>query len=76
MIVGEMIVIGLGVWFGLGGVIALIFLSFGVSRIDEAAKGASFLFRSMIFLGCTILWPVVLFRWFSGDKINEQNEES
>ena len=67
----EGIVLALGAWFGVGAAVALLFLIFGVSRVDAAAEGAGWAFRPMIFLGCVMLFPVVLARWLSGRRINE-----
>ena len=66
----EFVVLALGVWFGVGAIVAVLFLAFGVSRVDAAAGGASWAFRPMIFLGCVILFPIVLGRWISGVRIN------
>lgn len=66
----------LGAWFGVGIIVAIAFLTLGVSKIDAAAKGASVFFRPAIFLGCAMLWPAVLIRWLSGVKINESDEEA
>ena len=71
----EIIVAVLGAWFGFGALIAILFLIFGVARLDASAKGASFLFRPTIFLGFVILWPAVVIRVLSGVKINQANEE-
>ena len=70
-----MIVAALAAWFGIGAVLAVLFLTFGVNRIDASAKGASLFFRPMIFLGCAMLWPAILIRWLSGVKINEHDED-
>ena len=75
MALANLIVLILGAWFGVGVIIAVLFLAFGVNRVDAAAKGASLFFRPMIFLGCVMLWPAVLIRWLSGVKINEANED-
>ncbi|MEO1311367.1 MAG: hypothetical protein AAFV51_10425 [Pseudomonadota bacterium] len=64
------ILTGLGAYFAVGAVIALLFLTFGVGAKDKAAKGASIFFRPMIFLGCVGLWPVVLVHWLFGPAIN------
>ncbi len=64
----------LGAWFGVGALVALLFLTFGVNNIDASAKGASIWFRPMIFLGCVILWPAIVIRWLSGIKINDLDE--
>lgn len=75
MDLANAIVFALSVWFGVGAIVALVFVAFGVARIDHAAKGASWLFRPTIFLGCAIIWPLVLIRWLSGKRINAPHEE-
>ncbi len=75
MALAQAIVYCMGAYFAIGGVIALLFLAFGVSVIDEAAKGASVFFRPMIFLGCVILWPFVIVRFLSLRKINQPHED-
>ena len=70
----QSITFALGAYFGIGVIIALLFLMFGVGRLDAAAKGASFLFRPMIFLGCVALWPYVVLRTLSFRRINEPTE--
>lgn len=76
MTVGELVFFALVASFGVGGLVGLAFLGFGVARIDHAAKGASFFFRPMIFLGCAIIWPLVLVCWLSGIKINEAEDST
>ena len=74
MALAEMFVTGLGVYFGIGVIVAILFLLFGVSRIDHAADGASIFFRPMIFLGCVALWPFIILRVLSMRKINKPIE--
>jgi hypothetical protein len=50
----------------LGLVFALVFVAFGVGRIDSAAKGSPLTFRLLIFPGAAALWPLLLKRWLSG----------
>ncbi len=71
----EAFVFCLGAYFAIGIVVAILFLVLGVARIDEAAKGASPLFRPMIFLGCVALWPFVILRTLSMKKINKPIED-
>ncbi len=71
MALAETVVACLGIYFGAGIVVAILFLGFGVSRIDHAAKGASPFFRPMVFLGCVALWPYIILRFFSLKKINQ-----
>ena len=76
IVAAELIVLLLGAWFGVGAIIALLFLVFGVDKVDASAKGASFFFRPTILLGCIMLWPYVIIRWLSGVKINDQHEDA
>lgn len=71
MILAEAILVCAGMYLGAGVVIALLFLILGVSRIDAAAKGASFFFRPIIFLGCVLLWPYIIIRTLSMKQINQ-----
>lgn len=50
-------------WAMVGGMVALVFLTAGVDRIDEDARGA-YIFRVLIFPGVVLLWPLVLWRWW------------
>ena len=75
MVLAEAFVFCLGMYFFIGAVVAILFLAFGVSRIDHAADGASVFFRPMIFLGCLALWPFIIVRFLSMRKINSPIEE-
>ncbi len=70
----EQFVFALAVYIAIGIVVGLVFLAFFISRLDEAASGASLFFRPMIFLGCVAIWPFVVARILSRGKINEQEE--
>jgi hypothetical protein len=45
-----------------GGVVGLLFILFGVDRLDPASHGA-FAFRPLLLPGGILLWPIVLGRW-------------
>lgn len=72
----EQLILALAGYFAIGAIIAILFLVLIVSRIDDAAKGASALFRPIIFLGCMMLWPIILIRVITGKKINTPIEEN
>ncbi len=55
------------IYIGVGICFAFAFLAVGVQRIDEAAIGAPFFFRVLIFPGVAALWPVVLVKWLRAD---------
>ena len=45
-----------------GIVVAAAFLTFGIDRIDEDARGA-YAFRPLLIPGVLLIWPIVLWRW-------------
>ncbi len=58
----ELIVQSATVYAAIGALVAVLFLLFGIDRIDPAARGA-YAFRPMIAPGIVLLWPVVVVRW-------------
>ncbi|MEP4249585.1 hypothetical protein [Tateyamaria sp.] len=59
----EAILLGLRIWASIGAIIAAIFLTIGMDRIDEDAKGA-YIFRVLLIPGVVVIWPLVLWRWY------------
>lgn len=51
-------------WGAIGGLVALSFLAFGIDRLDEDAREA-YVFRPLLIPGILLLWPLVLWRWYS-----------
>lgn len=49
-------------WLALGGLVAVLFLAFGIDRIEPNARGA-WAFRPLILPGLVLIWPLVLWRW-------------
>jgi hypothetical protein len=49
-------------WLYLGTATAAIFLTVGIDRVDEDARGA-YIFRPLLIPGILLLWPLVLWRW-------------
>ena len=45
---------------------AVLFVWFGVQRLDAQAKGAGIGFRLLIFSGVAAFWPLFLRRWLQG----------
>ena len=43
--------------------VAAVFLTWGISRIDENAAGA-WVFRPLLIPGILMIWPLVLWRWW------------
>lgn len=54
---------GLEVWLIAGGLIAALFLTVGIDRIDEDARMA-YVFRPLLVPGILLIWPLVLWRWW------------
>jgi hypothetical protein len=42
---------------------AIVFVTFGIQRIDPVAKGTGVLFRLAVLPGVAALWPWLLKRW-------------
>jgi hypothetical protein len=59
----ELILLLVKLWGGVGAIVALAFLSFGIDRLDEDARGA-YVFRLLIVPGVLLIWPLVLWRWY------------
>ena len=51
------------IWCSIGAIIAFIFLTIGIDRIDEDAQGA-YVFRILLVPTILLIWPLVLWRWF------------
>ena len=50
------------IYAAIGFVVAVIFLAFGIDRVDPGAHGA-YAFRPLLAPGIIVLWPVALWRW-------------
>lgn len=59
----QILVYFLQVWGIIGALVALVFLTIGLERIDEDADGA-FVFRPLLIPGILMIWPLVLWRWW------------
>ncbi len=51
-------------WLWIGALVAVVFLTIGIDRIDEDARGA-YIFRVLLVPGVLAIWPLVLMRWFT-----------
>ena len=69
MDLAQTIVMAVQVWGGIGTLVAAVFLTIGMDRIDEDARGA-YVFRPLLIPGVMLIWPLVLWRWY---QIEAQN---
>ena len=51
-----------GWWVMVGALVAGVFLTIGIDRIDEDAREA-YVFRPLLIPGILLIWPLVLWRW-------------
>lgn len=58
----EIMVLGVEAYAVVGALVAAVFLTVGVGRVDPAARG-SYLFRLLMIPATVGLWPIVLWRW-------------
>jgi hypothetical protein len=59
----QILVYGLQIWGCIGALVALVFLTIGLERIDDDAQGA-YVFRPLLIPGILMIWPLVLWRWW------------
>jgi len=53
-----------------GGVVAAVFLVFGIDRVEPSARG-SYAFRPLLIPGICLIWPLVLYRWYILETFGE-----
>lgn len=68
MIFAEIIVYTAFVYLGIGILFALWFVVFGITKLDDSAKGTSVGFRLLIFFGAVPFWILLAWRLFKGEK--------
>ena len=59
----ELIVYLVEIYLGTGLAVAAVFIVFGIERVEPYARG-SLGFRPLLIPGLTLLWPLVLWRWW------------
>ncbi|MCI0697383.1 hypothetical protein L0337_35925 [candidate division KSB1 bacterium] len=69
----NLLLIGFGIYLGLGLIFALFFVTKGVGKIDPTAKAGTISFRLLIIPGTMAFWPLLAKRWWQG--MNEPPEE-
>ena len=75
MIWAEVIVYSVFVYLAIGVLFALWFVAFGITKLDDSAKGTGISFRFLIFWGAVPFWILLGWRLFKGEKRPmEQNE--
>ncbi len=50
------------IYAGIGLLVAVPFLLFGIDRVEPSARG-TFAFRPLLIPGVVLIWPIVLYRW-------------
>lgn len=68
MIYAEIIVYAAGIYLLLGVLFALWFVTGGITKLDDAAKGTNFGFRFLIFFGAVAFWVLLARRIAKGEK--------
>lgn len=64
MAVAEKLILLCSCYGAAGIVVAAVFLTLGIDRIDDGARGA-YAFRPLLIPGIVLLWPLVLVRWYA-----------
>lgn len=66
MLLAQMMVWMLGLYFGAGILFALFFVTTGITRIDATTKQSGWGFRLLMLPGGVALWPLLLPRVIAG----------
>jgi hypothetical protein len=61
-----------GIYLAAGFVFAVLFVTRGVTRVDEGAHGSGPGFRIIILPGAMVFWPLLLRKWIKASKIKRQ----
>jgi hypothetical protein len=68
MAAAPLLILIAGVYAGAGLLFASVFVTVGVQRVDETARGSGAGFRLIILPGAAALWPVLLHHWMRARK--------
>jgi len=71
MTAAEIIVACARGWGVIGSLVALAFLTVGIDRVDEDARGA-YAFRPLLVPAVLLIWPLILWRWWVLETGREQ----
>ncbi|OYW62489.1 MAG: hypothetical protein B7Z10_01685 [Rhodobacterales bacterium 32-66-7] len=63
----DQVLVSLTGYGAVGALVAVVFLLWGIDRIDPAAHGA-WLVRPLLVPSVVVLWPVVLVRWIALER--------
>jgi hypothetical protein len=62
----NLLLIGFGIYLGLGFIFTLFFVTKGAGKIDPTAKAGTIGFRLLIIPGTMAFWPLLAKRWWQG----------
>lgn len=68
MVVAQWIVNLMMVYATVGFLFAVVFVIWGVGKLDPAARHSTAGFRFLILFGAAALWPLLLKRWLSNSS--------
>lgn len=63
----EIIISVVTTYLSVGALVAVVFLSIGIERVEPGSRG-SYAFRTLLIPGICLLWPLVLWRWWVLEK--------
>jgi hypothetical protein len=55
-------------YWAIGGMFAVAFVTAGIHRIDAQARGAGVAFRMVMLPGAAVFWPLLLRLWIKGHE--------
>jgi hypothetical protein len=61
--IAMLLITGFLFYAAIGAIVACLFVTFGVTRVDSGAVGSSIAFRLLIVPGAAVMWPMILWKW-------------
>lgn len=61
------LLLGAQIYLGIGGAVAVVFVLYGIDRIEVDARGV-WAFRPLLVPGILLIWPLVLWRWWAIER--------
>lgn len=66
----ETLVLLSQIYGGIGLLVSVPFLLFGIDRVEPSARG-TYAFRPLLIPGVVLIWPIVLYRWIALERAGE-----
>jgi len=64
----QLLLVILAIYLVLGFLFGVLFIAWGIGKVDEGAHGSTIGFRIIILPGISVFWPFLLKKWLNANK--------